>query len=67
MIVTYDLKSVKMPRLAGGSLSLVASLLENGVVGGGLGNKLAKDTGIGILRRATPEESPTFPARGGRS
>ena len=58
--MTYDLKSVKMPRLAGGSLSLVASLLENGVVGGGLGNKLAKDTGIGVLRRAQPDDVPTL-------
>ena len=63
MTVTYDLTSVKMPRLAGGALSVVASLLENGVVGGGLGNKLAKDTGIGVLRRSNPEEGPTlFPS-----
>lgn len=59
-LTRYDLTSVKMPRLAGRTLSLVAALLENGVTGGMLGRRLAADTGIETLRRFSAADEPTM-------
>ena len=56
----YDLKSVKMPRLAGGMLSFVAGLMENGLTAGLFGARLVKDAGIDTLRNAKIDDVPTF-------
>ncbi|MBI3789287.1 MAG: amidase [Gemmatimonadetes bacterium] len=58
--MSYDLKSVKMPRLAGGALSALVGVIENGVGGILVGGKLVADTGIGALRASTAQDAPTF-------
>ncbi len=57
--MTYDLKSVKMPRVAGGALSALVSVIESGIGGALLGGKLLADAGIGTLRSATVDDAPT--------
>ena len=54
----YDLKSVKLPYLAGGALKLVASLAEGSLKGLLLPN-LLDSVGITKLRSQTFEETPT--------
>ena len=56
----YDLKSVKLPRLKGGMLSLVASLLEHSLTGPLLAGPLLRDAGIGALRRFPSDDAPTW-------
>ena len=58
--MAYDLKSVKMPRLAGGALSALVSVIESGLGGTLVGGRLVKDTGIQVLRRSAADEAPTF-------
>jgi hypothetical protein len=58
----YDLKSVKLPRLTGGGLSLMAGALEIGFLRGLLMPSMLKSGGITDFRALSPEESPTvFP------
>ncbi len=59
---TYDLKSVKLPRLTGGGLSLMVAALENGLLRPLITPSLLKSGGITGFRALSPEESPTvFP------
>ena len=58
--MAYDLKSVKMPRLAGATLSVLVRVIENGIGGALVGGKLVADTGIGTLRSARVDDAPTF-------
>jgi len=59
---SYDLKSVKLPRLTGGGLSLMAGALEVGFLRGILMPSMLKSGGITDFRALSPEESPTvFP------
>lgn len=55
----YDLKSVKLPYLAGGALKLFASLVE-GPLQGALIPSLFESAGLNWLRRQQFEEAPTF-------
>jgi len=58
----YDLKSVKLPRLAGGQLSMIASALESGVLRSLIMPSMLKSGGIEDFRALAPEEPPTvFP------
>ena len=58
--MAYDLKSVKMPRLAGVALSTLVGVIESGIGGALIGGKLLADTGIGTLRGAKVDDAPTF-------
>ncbi len=55
---TYDLKSVKMPYLAGGMLKFFVSLVE-GPLGGLLTPSLFESAGINWLRKQIFDENPT--------
>ena len=58
--MTYDLKSVKMPKLGTAALRALVALAENGVVGPPLINKLMTDGGLTRIRDIAPDEVPTF-------
>ncbi len=55
----YDLQSLNLPRLYGGSLSLFASLAE-GALSPLLLNSLLENGGIPRIRKAEIEDAPTF-------
>ena len=55
----YDLKSVKLPYLAGGLLRLFVSLIE-GPLGGLLIPSLLQSAGIEWLRKQVIDEAPTY-------
>ena len=55
----YDLKSVKLPRLAGKSLKVFVKLLDS-MAGLLLIPKLIKDAGIAALREIKIDEPPTY-------
>lgn len=55
----YDLKSVKLPYLAGGILKLFTSLVE-GPLGGLLTPSLFESAGINWLRKQHFDENPTY-------
>src|SRR3990172_4522503 len=55
----YDLKSVKLPYLAGGLLRLFVSLVE-GPLGGLLTPSLFDSSGINWLRKQVIDEAPTY-------
>jgi Asp-tRNA(Asn)/Glu-tRNA(Gln) amidotransferase A subunit family amidase len=55
----YDLKSVKLPYLAGGALKIFASLVE-GPLGGLLTPSLFESAGLNWLRKQHFDETPTF-------
>ena len=57
--VEYDLKSVKLPRLAGRALRAVTELVENPIGRGLLIGQLLRDAGIEGFRRLRIEEAPT--------
>ncbi len=56
----YDLKSVKLPRLAGAALRVFANLLESPATRGLLIGKLLRDGGITNIRALRIDEPPTF-------
>lgn len=58
--MAYDLRSVMMPRLAGGALSALVSVIESGVGGALIGGKLVADAGIPTLRTAAADDAPTW-------
>ena len=58
--MTYDLKSVKMPRLAGGALKLLVNLMENPLTSGAIIPGLLRDAGILGMRDVVVDEAPTF-------
>ena len=58
----YDLKSVKLPRLVGGQLSMVAGALDSSLLRALLLPSMLKSGGIEDFRALAPEEPPTvFP------
>ena len=57
---TYDLKSVKLPRLKGGMLKLLVNLMENPVTSGAIVPGLLRDAGITDMRKMVNDEAPTF-------
>jgi Asp-tRNA(Asn)/Glu-tRNA(Gln) amidotransferase A subunit family amidase len=57
---SYDLKSIKLPRLAGGALRAFAEALENPLGASLLLGKLLDDGGINKLRRTVIDDSPTY-------
>ncbi|HJU88592.1 MAG TPA: amidase [Gemmatimonadaceae bacterium] len=58
--MTYDLRSLRLPRVGGGTLGLVATLLENAVTGAALRAKLLRDAGIDRLHHTRADEVPTY-------
>jgi len=58
----YDLSSVKLPRLAGGQLSMIAGALESSILRALIMPSMLKSGGIEDFRALAPEEPPTvFP------
>lgn len=57
---TYDLQSVKLPRLVGGTLRVFVTLMENPVTRGVIISNLLQSGGITKLRDLTLDEPPTF-------
>ncbi|MBI5548836.1 MAG: amidase [Deltaproteobacteria bacterium] len=60
MPTTYDLKSVKMPRLAGKSLNLFAALVESELAGRAFRQRILASGGLLRARQTPLEEAPTF-------
>ena len=58
--MSYDLRSVTLPRLGSRALSFLVSLLDNGLVGPTLVEKLKRDAGVNRLRELSIVEPPTF-------
>ncbi|HVT37903.1 MAG TPA: amidase [Gemmatimonadaceae bacterium] len=58
--MSYDLVSLKLPRLGTGGLRTLARLLENPVTGHLLVEKLKRDAGLARIRVDSPAEPPTF-------
>lgn len=58
--MTYDLKSLSLPRLGTGALRLLAKVLETRLIGPALTEKLRRDAGITRLRALNIDEAPTF-------
>jgi len=56
----YDLKAVKIPRLAGGALRAFAEALENPLGASLLLGKLLEDGGITKIRRTVIDDAPTY-------
>ncbi|MBN1374894.1 MAG: hypothetical protein JXA01_01925, partial [Dehalococcoidia bacterium] len=57
---SYDLKSVKLPRLTGAQLSFAANCLDNPLLKSALMPSMLKTGGIDVLRSLAPEEPPTW-------
>lgn len=58
--MSYDLKSLKLPRFGTRALRVIASLLENPLVGPLLVGKLKRDAGLTRLDTDRVDEPPTF-------
>jgi Asp-tRNA(Asn)/Glu-tRNA(Gln) amidotransferase A subunit family amidase len=58
--MTYDLKHVKVPRLAGAPLRALVALLENPVTRRALTPKLFADMGLTAFRDLNPLDAPTL-------
>jgi len=58
--VSYDLHSLKLPRLGTRALRVVASLLENSITGPILVKKLRTDAGLTRIHTDVVDEPPTF-------
>ncbi len=56
----YDLKSVKLPRLAGGALKIMVNLVENPLTKGLLLGTLLESGGITDFRKLELQVAPTF-------
>ncbi len=57
--MTYDLRSLKLPRLGTGALRVFAALLENSVIGPLLLKRLKKDAGLTRIRTDAVADAPT--------
>jgi Asp-tRNA(Asn)/Glu-tRNA(Gln) amidotransferase A subunit family amidase len=55
---TYDLHSVKLPKLKGGALSAFVAALESPILGAALIGRLRKDAGLSVLSAANFEHAP---------
>lgn len=60
MTEIYDLKSVKLPRMAGAALKAFTAILENPAGRAALLGSLLKNAGIDHLRKLEIDEAPTF-------
>lgn len=58
--MTYDLKAAALPKLGTTALRAVVRLVENGVVGPPLIERLKKDGGLSRIRDLAPDEPPTL-------
>ena len=58
--MTYDLKSVSLPRLGTGALRILANLVENPVTRGPLIEKVRRDAGISRIKTNVSEDAPTY-------
>lgn len=58
--MTYDLRSLKLPRLGTGALRLFVSALENPLVGPMLVHRLKNDAGLSRIGTDDVDEAPTF-------
>lgn len=58
--MTYDLRSLSLPRLGSRALAFLVRLLENGILGPALVEKLRRDAGATLLRTLAIDEPPTF-------
>jgi Asp-tRNA(Asn)/Glu-tRNA(Gln) amidotransferase A subunit family amidase len=58
--VTYDLRSVSLPKLGSGGLRALIALVETPGIGPLLIEKLRRDAGINALRSVNLSEPPTF-------
>ncbi|MEQ9367262.1 MAG: amidase, partial [Leptospirales bacterium] len=58
--MSYDLKSMKAPRLTGAGLRIFAALLERGPTRALIMPKLLKDAGIQGFRQDNPTQAPTL-------
>jgi len=58
--MTYDLRSVSLPRLGSRALGLLVRLVENGLVGPAIVEKLKRDAGITRLREIALDEAPAL-------
>jgi hypothetical protein len=56
----YDLKSVRLPRLAGWKLKAFVALVENPATSGLLVGQMLETGGISTLRRMEVDEPPTY-------
>lgn len=56
----YDLKAVKIPRLAGGALRAFTEALENPLGASLLLGKLLEDGGVTKIRRTVIDDAPTY-------
>lgn len=57
--MSYDLKSLRLPKLRGRALKAFASALENPVTRAALSPKLRKDAGVDRLRTLRPTAAPS--------
>lgn len=60
MAEVYDLKSVKLPRMAGGALKAFTAVLENPAGRAALLGSLLKNAGIDRFRKLEIDDAPTF-------
>lgn len=58
--MSYDLTSVRLPRVGGRALSLVAALLESPLTRGPLRARLLHDSGVDRLHAIRVDDPPTF-------
>jgi len=58
--MTYDLRSLKLPRLGTGALRVVAALLEHPLTARPLIERLKKDAGLTRIRTDVVDEPPTL-------
>jgi Asp-tRNA(Asn)/Glu-tRNA(Gln) amidotransferase A subunit family amidase len=58
--VTYDLRSLKLPRLGTGALKVMASLVENPLIGPSLVGLLKKQAGLTRIRTDVAGDAPTY-------
>ncbi len=58
--MTYDLKSVSLPKLGTRALRILANLVENPITSGPLIQKVRRDAGIDRIKQNSSEEAPTY-------
>jgi Asp-tRNA(Asn)/Glu-tRNA(Gln) amidotransferase A subunit family amidase len=58
--MAYDLKSVRMPRLSGGTWRLLVNLMERPWISGAIIPGLLRDAGILAMREVAVDNVPTF-------
>lgn len=61
--MTYDLKSLSLPKLGPGGIKVLNAVAGNALVGDMLVKRLRHDAGLGALTAAPIDEAPTFTPR----